>query len=551
MRQKIRSRRFFSRLLRGLLPALLIIGLAAGGYVFFSRNFLFLDGTLYRRDITQLDLAGKPVEQFDRIPELTGLRQLDLRDTGISAGEYEKIRAALPECEILWNPCFQGQFYPQDTQSLTVSRLTEADVVYLDYFPALTQVDALQCRDYDAIMALIRRRPECRVAYQVLIGGEQYLPEADFLAVTDASPRELAVALRYLPNVTGVLFTGTPVDLVDYQDLSADYPDIIFDYEVAFQGLILPSNLAQADFSGLDLTRTEALEALLPCLPDLQRVDVTGCAIPHEQMASLSRRWPEISFAWNVMLGDTVLTTDAEVIDLSGKYIGDAALVDSLLPFFPRLEKLILCDCGISNEDMAALRDKYPDIQIVWSVRLGDEMTVRTDITTFMPVKYGVWMEDDDTYNLRYCTEIVALDMGHMDIRNIDFVAFMPKLKYLLLCDSWVDNLEPLRGLPELMYVELFLTRVTDYSPLVDCPALEDLNISWTYGSYVPLTKMTGLKRLWWGGTGHSYAEVQQLTQCLPNAQLVLYDGDSTGSGWRKHPHYYEMRNMLGMYYME
>jgi len=551
MHQKIRSRLFFQKCRRILLPILLSCAFVFGLWLVFDHYLLILDGEIYERSITQLDLSGKPVEQLDRIGELTGLEELDLRGTGISAAEYEDLRSDLPNCRILWEPCFQGTFYPLDTEVLTVTQLSEADVVYLDYFTELKQVDAMGCRDYDAIFFLMDRRPHCEVAYQVSIGQTQYLKDAEFVTVTDADVQALRDMLPYLPNVTGVLYTGSPESLDGMRELAQSFPDIIFDYQIDFNGQVLASNLVELDFSNTELSRADEIEAILPYLPDVTRVDVTGCAIPHEQMAALSLRWPQIRFVWTAHLADTPIPTDVTVLDLSGISIGSAADVDALIPYLPDLTHLELCNCGIPNEEMAALRDRYPDIKIVWRVQLGDELSVRTDITTFMPVMQGVWMEDDDTYNLRYCTDLIAIDMGHHDIRNIDFVAFMPNLRFLLLCDSQVDNLEPVRGLQKLMYVELFLTHVTDYSPLLDCPALEDLNISWTYGSYEPLTKMTNLKRLWWGGTGHSYYEAEQLAKCLPDAQIVLWDGESTGSGWRKHPHYYEMRDLFGMFYME
>lgn len=551
MHQKIRSRQFFQKCRRIALPILLCVALVFGSWLIFDHYFLFLDGEVYERSITRLDLSGKPVEQPDRIGKLSNLVELDLRGTGISAAEYETLQTALPNCRILWEPCFQGTYYPLDTETLTVTSLSEADVVYLDYFQSLKQVDAMDCQDYDALFSLMERRPDCEVAYQVSIGQTQYLKDAEFITVTDADIQTLKTMLPYLPKVTGVLLTGSTESLDGISELRDAFPEIIFDYQIEFHGQILASNLVELDFSDTDLSRSDEIEVILPYLPDVTYVDVTGCPIPHEQMAALSQRWPQIRFAWTVLLADTPIRTDATELDLSGIYIGNAADVDALIPYLPDLTRLELCGCGIPNEEMAALREKYPEIKIVWTVQLGDEMSVRTDITTFMPVKHGVWMEDDDTYNLRYCTDLIAIDMGHHDIRNIDFVAYMPNLKYLLLCDSQVDNLEPVRGLQKLMYVELFLTHVTDYSPLLDCPVLEDLNISWTYGNYEPLTKMTNLKRLWWGGTGHGYYEVQQLTQSLPDTQMVLWDGESTGSGWRKHPHYYEMRDLFGMFYME
>lgn len=551
MHQKVKARRFFRKILAVLLPILLLAGLAWGGYCLFDGHYLFLDGNFYRRNLTQLDLSNREIGQLDRLSEFTGLNQLDLRGTGLRAAEYEQLQTSLPNCEILWEPCFQGQYYPLDISSLSVSSLTEADVIYLDYFTALKTVDATACSDYEAIMMLIQRRPECKVSYQVSIGQQEYLPDAAAITVPDGKLREIEEMIGYLPALREVLFTGTLPALEEINQLSEKYPHILFDYQLDFYGHILTADLTSVDFSRIAIGSAGELEAVLPYMPDLRSVDVTGCGIPHEQMAALSERWSEIQFTWTVNLGGVDIRTDMTEFDISGHYVGDAALVDSVLPYFPNLKKVIMCGCGIGNEEMDALNRKYEDIKIIWSVQLGDEMQVRTDITTFIPVKYNVWMEDDDTYNLRYCTDLIAIDMGHMDICNIDFVAYMPHLKYLLLCDSQVNSLEPLRGLQELMYLEIFLTKVTDYSPLLACPALEDLNISWTYGYYEPLTKMTQLKRLWWGGTGHGYYEAEQLNRHLPNTQLVLYDGDSTGSGWRQHKHYYEMRDLFGMYYME
>lgn len=551
MHQKVRARKFFKKFFCIFLPICVLCALAWGGYSLFSHHFLFLDSELYKRDITRLDLSDRSVEQLDRIAELTALELLDLQGTGLTAGEYEKLQAALPSCTILWEPCFQGQFYSLDTRSLTVTTLTEADVIYLDYFPDLTAVDALECRDYDAILSLIQHRPDCQVSYQVHIGQEAYLKDATFITVTDEDVQELETMLPYLPSVTSVLFTGQSEGLHVIHGLSEKFPQITFDYQVDFHGQTLASTITEADFSGLPLTQAREIEDILPYLPNLTYVDVSDCTIPHEQMAALSQRWPQIQFVWTVNLAGVDIRTDVTTFDLSGKYVGDAALVDSVLPYFPNLTEVILCDCGIGNEEMDALNRKYEDIKIVWTVNLGPNLRVRSDIDALMPTKYNVWLQDAEAYNLRYCTELVALDLGHMDIYNIDFAAYMPHLKYLIVADSPISSLEPLRGLQELVYLEAFLTRVTDYSPLVDCPALESLNISWTYGSYEPLTKMTNLKRLWWGGTAHAYYAVQQLTECLPDAQLVLYDGNSTGSGWRKQPHYYKMRDMLGMYYME
>ena len=69
----------------------------------YNETYLVMDGVEYLRASTQLDLSGKQITELEKLTELTALKQLNLRDTGISAEQYELLRAALPGCEILWS----------------------------------------------------------------------------------------------------------------------------------------------------------------------------------------------------------------------------------------------------------------------------------------------------------------------------------------------------------------------------------------------------------------------------------------------------------------
>ena len=178
------------------------------------------------------------------------------------------------------------------------------------------------------------------------------------------------------------------------------------------------------------------------------------------------------------------------------------------------------------------------------------EITVRTDETTFMPVREAVYyFFDEDTYNLRYCEEMVCIDLGHMAIRNIDFVEFMPHLKYLILAHTTVTDITPISNCKELVFLEMDWTGIKDYEPLLGCTALEDLNLGLTYGDPEIIGQMTWLKNLWWKGRGYN-AQVL-LQEKLPNTTLVFNSKLTVGGGWRKLQNYYDMRDPLEMPYME
>jgi hypothetical protein len=127
----------------------------------------------------------------------------------------------------------------------------------------------------------------------------------------------------------------------------------------------------------------------------------------------------------------------------------------------------------------------------------------------------------------------------------------MPKLKYLVLADTRVRDITPLTGLKDLVFVELFLTAVKDYSPLLTCTGLEDLNLCYTHGDPEPVTRITWLKRLWWSGDWKARAKYgDTFRENNPDGVFNFTTGSSTGEGWREGKHYYAMRDLIGMSYM-
>ena len=63
--------------------------------------------------------------------------------------------------------------------------------------------------------------------------------------------------------------------------------------------------------------------------------------------------------------------------------------------------------------------------------------------------------------------------------------------------------------------------------------------------------QMPWLERLWYCGNGLKPAQVEALKENMPECEMYLAPhGESTGSTWRTHPHYYERRDVFEMYYM-
>ena len=538
--------RFRKWLLR-LTGAAVVILLALAAFSIASQNFVFLCGGIHRRDSVQLDLRGAKLSRLEAFTRFPNLRTLDLRFTGLTAEDYEKLTALLPDTVILWDVAFQGRFLPQDVQTITLTELTDKDVDMLDLLPDLLYIDARECEDYPQLLELQRRHPRCNVRYTVAIGDKNWNCLSQDLVIADASTEELKEKLQYLPLVQEVTLTGTLPAPEEIAELQSRYPQIPILAKTAL-GTAVPGHTVTAMAPTAECT-AEDLETALPYFPGLTFLDLRQSGLSDEQVIRLTKVYPGITFLWDMTIAGVPFPTDTQEIDLSGTTVTDLAEVEAALPCFPNLQRVVMCGCGIDNETMADLDSRYEDIRFIWSVNLGGVL-LRTDATYFMPVKWGARVTTEDLHDLRYCTDIVCVDIGHMDVTSCEWAAYMPNLKYLLMADTKVSDLTPLKDLKNLIYLELFLTQVRDLTPLLGCTALRDINLCYTYAEASTLLQMTWLENIWWSGHWAVPGIAYQLRQTHPNIRVEYNTTSSTGGGWRELPNYYAMRDLVGMGYM-
>lgn len=522
-----------------------------GGSRFFRENYIRVDGRILWLHSRSVILEGHDTDRLEFLGQFSRLEHIDARDSGLTAAQYEQLRRTYPGCRISWDVPFQGAFLSSDTTSVKVTELTDADVLQLDYFPELLRVDGWDCDDHDQLLTLQQRRPGCKVFYQVSLCGGTWDCDVTELTLRDVDLTELGQKLRYLPKVQLIHLSGELPEMEALQALLKDHPTVALSWQVDVGEAVLELGTSRLDLSGFPRQSAEDIRHLIPYLPGLDTVDLTGCGLPLGDMMLLCAEYPQIQFLFDVDLGPVTVRSDAEVIDLSGHTVRDPAVIEAMLPAFRNLKKVVMCDCGLSSREMDALDKRHPDIRFVWSVNIGG-LKVRTDETYFYPTRYDVDVTDADLKELRYCVDMICVDVGHMHgVRSCEWAAYMPRLKYLILADTNVRDLRPLAGLQELVFLELFMTRVSDYSPLLECPALEDLNLGYTRGNPEPVTRMTWLKRLWWPGCWAAKVKYgDTFRENIPDCVFNFDTESSTGEGWRRGQHYYDMRDLLGASYM-
>ena len=81
--------------------------------------------------------------------------------------------------------------------------------------------------------------------------------------------------------------------------------------------------------------------------------------------------------------------------------------------------------CGVPSEEMAKIRDAYPEMDVVWRIWFGYNFSCRTDIELMVNSYNAEGMTDELTKDLKYCTKVKRLDMGHnLDLHDWSFLSY-------------------------------------------------------------------------------------------------------------------------------
>lgn len=511
---------------------------------------------------------------------------LDLREETVTPEQYRKLSEKLPDSRVLWNVPVQGGAYSSDTTHLTLPDLAREEIPLLSGFSDLKTLELSGCQDPAVAAEIQKTYPKLKVLYTVAFGDREY-PQDTKILTLDAVEVDTAERIACLPELTRVRLEGGGAP----EALNA-LTEICRERSVSLRA-VLGGEEYDLNVTGLSvdgLTEKEAL--LLPLLPRLKNVHLTHPRLSPEALTELVRQIPSARVTWEVEILGVSYPQDTTRVDLTAGMSPEGAqilqlaknapvqgqrdeelyqfgikdkyflpdlsadtpelltLAERAVAYLPELEEVIFGGGLLDNENMLAFREEHrQDYKVIWYVQCGNKMMVRTDSPYLMPTKYHVYyFLDRDAVNLKYCEDMVSIDLGHMAISNIDWVENMPDLQYLVLAHTQLQYIEPIRNCKNLKFLELDWSPIRDYSPLVECTALEDLNLGETYADSTPVGKMTWLKNLWM--VHCSSGSVYRMTQALPDTRIVAGGNATVAGGWRSLPNYYAMRDRLGMYYM-
>lgn len=480
--------------------------------------------------LAELNMKNSTVEDFEPIRSLASLKKLDLRGNyAFTQPEHDALAAVLPDCDIRWS----------------------VPVKQIHFDSAAEEVDLRNVElTTDELRAMFAAYPDKRFAYRVPLLGGRYAPDSTELDLKGKSADAAAIedALMLLPHVTRVDLRGEPATASDVGYLIETFPDV--DFSFSFD---VPQAPMTTEDTWVQVTGTyEDLKAyvdFIDYMPKLELVDAGQIELTSEQVDEVQAHENGKKVRYGLTVFGQKVTSDVTELNFDGvKIEGGVEAMEACLNRLPNVTKVSLLDSGLTQDECGQLFDEHPEIKFVFWIEFG-KYRIRTDATAFSTQlgdgnRYGY---NDNTFEpIRYCTDLMMLDLGHNAITNLENFRGLTKLRVLIMADNRLTDITPIADFKDLEFCELFLNDITDMSPLTGLEKLVDLNIFYNPigQNYEVLKSMKQLKRLWIGGCRLNGSMLRDLQQALPDTKINAEGRGSTGKGWRDHPHYETLKQM-------
>ena len=205
------------------------------------------------------------------------------------------------------------------------------------------------------------------------------------------------------------------------------------------------------------------------------------------------------------LFGKSFTTLDEEMNFHHVTMEDEGAAVREVLPCMTHCRVLDMDFSGVSSESMAQIRDDYPEMEVIWRIWFGNDCSVRTDTERILASNLNHVLTDDNTQDLKYCTKLRLLDIGHNSyLTDFGFLEHMPDLEVAILGVTGMKDLHWLAQCTKLEYLELntlYGAQDADLAPLENLTALQHLNLCRLghVKHWEVLRNMTGLRRLYFG----------------------------------------------------
>lgn len=299
------------------------------------------------------------------------------------------------------------------------------------------------------------------------------------------------------------------------------------------------------ELTGLQHGDIDTVAQLLQQMPRLFYVDLgeeeSDRDLRWEDIRRLQEACPGVDFRYAFTLfGKSFTTLDTEMNFHHITMDDEGAAVKEVLPCMTSCRLLDMDFSGVSSERMAEIRDAYPEMKVVWRIWFGANCSVRTDVERILASNLDHKLTDENTRDLKYCTAIRLLDVGHNTmLQDFSFLSYMPDLEVAIICITGLKDLSPISGCTKLEYLEintLYEGQGLDLSPLGSLTNLEHLDMCrlGNVRGWEALKNLTKLKRLWIGAlTWLPDGAREELEAALPDTVINWDTYTGSDDTWR------------------
>ena len=436
---------------------------------------------------------------------------------------------------------------------------------------------------WEDLLTLQKAAPDAELKYRFRLYGKDFTTADAEMDLSGVPVSDEGAALRQvLPlmrNCVSVNMDSCGVSDGAMAQLREENPDVQVVWRVGFgeggSGFSCLTDVKSLDLSALTHREVSGAAEMLQWLSDLEELDLgsdgawTGdpppltaetAAVERPAEATRDLTWadlrslqeaaPEAQLLYRFRFFGREFTTADEKMDVSFSSMTDnGAAVREILPLMKNCTYLDMDSCGVPSETMAEIRDDYPGMDVVWRIYFGGDgyvppRTCRTDLELLVCSSGSEALRDDNTRDLKYLTKVKRLDMGHAyDVHDWSFLSYMKDLEICIITVGGWTDIEFLRGLDKMEYLEICpishgYCENLDLSPLATMPNLEHLNICGaSYTSHWEVLKtLTKLKRLWigyWTAMGFPDGAIEELREALPECDINVTETAAAVGSWK------------------
>ncbi|MBR5968848.1 MAG: leucine-rich repeat domain-containing protein [Lachnospiraceae bacterium] len=447
------------------------------------------------------------------------------------------------------------------------------EIEKLDFFSQLKEADLRQSTCFREIAQWGEAHPAVNVLYTVHLPAEiSYDSNTNTIDLSKLSPADATRAasdyMVYIKETQSARLDLSAWTLEELLAFHGEYPEITVEGTMAKEDWTaeeltlfrdsFPEALAEGflvigkerialdetspDASKLTAKDIDELLLAAKALPELTEIDFGREEDGYKKLPAVSafmKEYPDIKVHYIFTAFEKKINIHTKTLDFNHIEMDDQGEeVREILQYMPKVNFLDMDFCGVDDEHMAAIRDDFPDVKVVWRVWFGRDYSVRTDATKILasaPYVAGE-LNPENTKSLIYCTEMKYMDLGHNNyLRDIYFVSYMPDLEVLIVMLGNLTDISPLADCKKLEFLEIFSNAISDISPLAECTELKHLNLGYNFAirDLSPCFGLTKLERLWIGNsTSIPFAQIQEFQELHPDCEVNYTVGDPH-AGWR------------------